>query len=82
MKASKRIPWKGLTSGLLTGSLLFGGAFLPAQEEAPLPKSFQIVKPVTAVRSALGLTYPEGPTIGIKFQGTDRLPDASAASCA
>jgi hypothetical protein len=51
--------------------MLFG--FVPgvAQEKV------QIVKPVTAVRHSLGLTYPEGTTLSVKFRGTQRLPKAS-----
>src|SRR3990172_1533570 len=62
---------------LLAGIVFLPGSHALAQNATPLPKSFQIVKPVTEMRSALGLTYPEGVTIGIKFKGTDRLPDAS-----
>jgi outer membrane protein OmpA-like peptidoglycan-associated protein len=31
----------------------------------------------TEIRQIRALTYPEGPTISVKFQGTSRLPDAS-----
>lgn len=37
----------------------------------------QIEKPITEVRSALAITYPEGTTLSIKFKGTDRLPKSS-----
>jgi outer membrane protein OmpA-like peptidoglycan-associated protein len=35
------------------------------------------VKDVTATRESMALSYPEGVTIGIKFQGTHRLTGAS-----
>jgi outer membrane protein OmpA-like peptidoglycan-associated protein len=37
----------------------------------------QGVTEVTATRESLALTYPEGPTINVKLQGTHRLPEAS-----
>jgi outer membrane protein OmpA-like peptidoglycan-associated protein len=33
--------------------------------------------PVVEVREIMALTYPEGPTLSVKFQGTSRLPLAS-----
>lgn len=46
-------------------------AVLQAQEPV------QAIKPVTNTRETLALSYPEGTTISIKFQGTSRLPAAS-----
>jgi outer membrane protein OmpA-like peptidoglycan-associated protein len=39
-------------------------------------RQVQIEKPVTETRSALAISYPEGPTLGVKLVGTDRLPGA------
>ena len=33
--------------------------------------------PVTEGNSALAISYPEGPTLGVKFKGTHRLPQAN-----
>jgi outer membrane protein OmpA-like peptidoglycan-associated protein len=46
-----------------------------ASPAAPAP--VQAVKPVTATRESMALSYPEGTTISIKFQGTHRLPRAT-----
>lgn len=46
----------------------------PAPAEA---KQVNLVQPVTGMRSTLGVSYPEGTTLSIKFQGTERLPRAS-----
>ncbi|HSL71136.1 MAG TPA: hypothetical protein VK864_12900, partial [Longimicrobiales bacterium] len=54
--------------------MLFG--FVPGVSGVAQEK-VQIVKPVTAVRHSLGLTYPEGTTLSVKFRGTERLPKAS-----
>jgi outer membrane protein OmpA-like peptidoglycan-associated protein len=40
-------------------------------------RQVQIEKPITETRSALAISYPEGPTLGVKLVGTDRLPGAS-----
>ncbi|MBI4470484.1 MAG: OmpA family protein [Acidobacteria bacterium] len=37
----------------------------------------QAVKQITATRESMALSYPEGTTISVKFQGTHRLPGAS-----
>jgi outer membrane protein OmpA-like peptidoglycan-associated protein len=37
----------------------------------------QAVKQITATRESMAMSYPEGVTISIKFQGTHRLPTAS-----
>ncbi|MFN7927917.1 MAG: hypothetical protein U0Y68_08210 [Blastocatellia bacterium] len=37
----------------------------------------QIDKPLTGTRSALAISYPEGPTLSVKFKGTERLPKSS-----
>ncbi|MBI3950958.1 MAG: OmpA family protein [Acidobacteria bacterium] len=53
----------------------------PTQQErtqppAP-PERVQAVQEVTATREIMALSYPEGTTISVKFQGTHRLPQAS-----
>lgn len=53
--------------GALAGVVLFLSIVRPA---APQESSVQ-------VRQILALTYPEGPTISVRFQGTSRLPGAS-----
>lgn len=37
----------------------------------------QIERPITEVRSALAISYPEGTTISLKFKGTERLPKST-----
>jgi hypothetical protein len=62
----------------ITSALAF--SLLPVHTHSQMAKAqerVQAVKPVTAVRSTLGISYPEGPTLGIKFRGTEKLPDAS-----
>ena len=54
--------------------MLFG--FVSAAPGAAQEK-VQAVQPVTEVRQTLGLTYPEGITLSVKFRGTHRLPQAS-----
>ena len=56
-------------AGMLSG--LVPAAPGAAQEQV------QAVQPVTEVRQSLGLTYPEGVTLSVKFRGTNRLPQAS-----
>lgn len=41
------------------------------------PELVQAVKAVTGTRESLAITYPEGVTVGVKLQGTQRLPQAS-----
>jgi hypothetical protein len=56
----------------ITSALAFG--LLPVytySQRAQAQERVQAVKPVTAVRSTLGISYPEGPTLGIKFRGTE-----------
>ena len=38
------------------------------------PALVQAVKPITGTRESLAITYPEGVTISVKLQGTQRLP--------
>src|SRR5262245_21041003 len=46
---------------------------LPAFTQQPaLEKTSTVVEG----RSALAISYPEGPTLGMKFKGTHRLPNA------
>lgn len=58
---------------LALAALLIPGLALAALAQAPV----QIEKPVTEMRTALAISYPEGPTLGVKFAGTERLPQAS-----
>jgi len=37
----------------------------------------QVDKPVTGTQSALAISYPEGPSLSVKFKGTERLPASS-----
>ncbi|MBS1812349.1 MAG: OmpA family protein [Acidobacteria bacterium] len=37
----------------------------------------QVDKPITGTQSALAISYPEGPTLSVKFKGTERLPKSS-----
>ena len=76
-KSILRIMSISLMAGLLSWGTISSAQTGSAQGGPPEPKSFQIVKPITEMRSALGVTYPEGPTIGIKFMGTEKLPQAS-----
>ncbi|MCI0423183.1 MAG: hypothetical protein L0312_28830, partial [Acidobacteria bacterium] len=41
------------------------------------PELVQAVKSITGTRESLAITYPEGVTITLKFQGTQRLPFAT-----
>ncbi len=59
----------GAVAGMLSG-------LVPATSSAA-QEQVQAVKPVTEVRQSLGLTYPEGVTLSVKFRGTNRLPQAS-----
>ena len=54
--------------GLMLGLTLSGFAQQPSLEQANV---------VVEGRSALAISYPEGPTLGVKFKGTHRLPRAS-----
>ena len=38
------------------------------------PQLVQAVKSITGTRESLAITYPEGVTISVKLQGTQRLP--------
>ena len=37
----------------------------------------QVNEPITGTQSALAISYPEGPSLSVKFKGTERLPKAS-----
>lgn len=37
----------------------------------------QVERPITSTQSALAISYPEGPSLSVKFKGTERLPKAS-----
>lgn len=47
---------------------------LPSYAQQP---EVNVVKPVTEGDTALAISYPEGPTLGVKFKGTYRLAKAS-----
>lgn len=57
---------------LALGMLLIPGIAIAAFGQ----ELVQIEKPVTEVRTALAISYPEGPTLGVKLIGTERLPQA------
>ena len=46
----------------------------PQAETEKKPELVQAVKAITGTRESLAITYPEGLTITVKFQGTQRLP--------
>lgn len=48
----------------------------PQADAEKKPELVQAVKAITGTRPSLGITYPEGVTITVKFQGTQRLPFA------
>jgi outer membrane protein OmpA-like peptidoglycan-associated protein len=51
-----------------------------AQQDASLenkPAEVQAIKVISGTRESLAITYPEGITITLKFQGTQRLPFAT-----
>ncbi len=48
-------------------------AFLPA---AAQERTRIVEAPVSEGNSAMAISYPEGPTLGVKFKGTERLPKA------
>lgn len=58
---------------LALGLLLIPGLALAAFGQEPV----QFEKPVTEVRTSLAISYPEGPTLGVKFGGTERLARSS-----
>ncbi len=47
------------------------------QTEEKKPELVQAVKAITGTRESLAITYPEGITLTIKFQGTQRIPFAT-----
>jgi outer membrane protein OmpA-like peptidoglycan-associated protein len=58
-------------STAMTVLLLLLAGVEQAQEQ------IKVVQPVTQTVEALALTFPEGKTISVKLQGTDRLPQAN-----
>jgi outer membrane protein OmpA-like peptidoglycan-associated protein len=65
----------GLLKRLFTAaacSILFGATAVVAQQINVAPEESTV-----AGRSAMAVSYPEGPTISVKFKGTHRLPKAS-----
>ncbi len=58
-------------------TLLCASPAVLAQSEIQQGQRVQIDKPVTETRSALAISYPEGPTLSVKFKGTERLPRSS-----
>ncbi len=69
-----RVPTVSISSIVLTGLL--------AMPAAPQVQNMRKTEPVNAVkalretRSALGISYPEGPTIAVEMLGTERDPEA------
>jgi outer membrane protein OmpA-like peptidoglycan-associated protein len=47
------------------------------QVDEKKPELVQAVKAITGTRESMAITYPEGITITVKFQGTQRLPFAT-----
>lgn len=58
-------------AGAVTISLMTASPAL-AQERSRI-----VDAPVTEGNSAMAISYPEGPTLGVKFNGTHRLPKAT-----
>jgi len=69
MKSTKKM----LVCSVIVQSLLVLTPYTFGQSQEPA----QAVKEITATRESMALSYPEGTTISIKFQGTLRLPRAS-----
>lgn len=65
----KGITHLSLTTIIIILLLVLTGAFIKAPA--------QINPPVTGQQSAMAITYPEGPSLSVKFKGTERLPKAS-----
>jgi outer membrane protein OmpA-like peptidoglycan-associated protein len=65
---------RGITN-LLLSTFLALGALIAAG--AALNTFGQIERPITGTQSALAISYPEGPSLSVKFKGTERLPKAS-----
>ena len=61
-----------LTLTLVIGLIAYLAARTPAQQ--PIKA---VDAPITEGLSALAISYPEGPTISVKFKGTERLPKSS-----
>lgn len=59
------------TSAVLFACLTLGGAMTARAQQPPVSQA------ETEGRSAMAISYPEGPTISMKFKGTHRLPTAS-----
>jgi outer membrane protein OmpA-like peptidoglycan-associated protein len=69
---------KCLANSALASLLLLSFALgAPQAETEKKPELVQAVKTITGTRESLAITYPEGVTIGVKFQGTQRLPFAT-----
>ncbi|MEW5976567.1 MAG: OmpA family protein [Acidobacteriota bacterium] len=64
----------------LVTALLLASCDVALAQPATAPENgaglVQAVKAVTGTRESLAITYPEGVTIGVKLQGTQRLPQA------
>src|SRR4029434_6943303 len=72
-KIAKRLAISAFASLLLVP---FASAS-PQAETDKKPELVQAVKAITGTRESLAITYPEGVTIAVKFQGTLRLPFAT-----
>ncbi len=73
---------KKISSRLILSVILGMGLALPQavnaqQAEEKKPELVQAIKNITGTRESLAITYPEGVTLTVKFQGTQRLPFAT-----
>jgi len=69
---------KNLVISAFAGLLLVPLAIARPQAEAQKkPELVQAIKAITGTRESLAITYPEGVTLTLKFQGTQRLPFAT-----
>ena len=77
---------KSTISFIALGSILLGAALLPpAAAQGPGPEMrttepVQAVKPLRAIHSAMGVSYPEGPAISVELRGTQRDPEAKGSA--
>lgn len=55
-------------------AVLMGLLVSPSYGQQP---QVNVTAPVTEGNTAMAISYPEGPTLGVKFKGTYRLPKAS-----
>src|SRR5262249_10594800 len=72
-KIAKCLAISALAS-LLLASLAISA---PQAVDEKKPELVHALKAITGTRESLAITYPEGVTISVKFQGTQRLPFAT-----